>query len=254
MRCAGRMLIYGVLGMVLISSEAMAVPLEDSGTHLTLTGNAIPTHLSRTATGALVAGPWTGSWAAPADAAWIGSFAVTGPMPAGTAQNTGVSTYNFAGMPAGALPVGTLFRFGDFDTGSTQVETITLSAFSAGGAVLAPWLEGLAIHTPLGIDGTGSGTGSTIVTDDLAGWDFDSATGVYTFDGQTVASAVNVAFAFESNIAMSQLIVNRSSGFANFTLGAPVVPEPGTMVLMGAGLAAAALAGRRSRRETNRRD
>jgi hypothetical protein len=167
-------------------------------------------------------------------------------MPSGTASNTGVSTYDFAGMPAGVLPVGTLFRFGDFDTGSTMVETITLSALNAGGVILAPWLEGLASYTPLGIDSTGSGA---VVSDDLPGWDFDSATGVYTFDGQTVASVVNVAFAFESNIAMSQLVVNRNSEFANFTLGAPVVPEPGTMVLMGAGLAVAVLVGRRSMSE-----
>ncbi|MFP6623612.1 MAG: PEP-CTERM sorting domain-containing protein [Myxococcota bacterium] len=238
--------IYAALLGVLVASEAMAVPLEDSGTHLTLTGTAIPTHLSRTATGNTVSGPWAGSWAVPADADWIGTFAVTGPMPAGTASNTGVSTYNFAGMPAGVLPVGTLFRFGDFDTGSGDVETITLSALNAGGVILAPWLEGLASYTPLGIDSTGSGA---VVSDDLPGWDFDSATGVYTFDGQTVAGVVNVAFAFESNIAMSGLVVNRNSEFANFTLGAPVVPEPGTMVLMGAGLAVAVLVGRRSMSE-----
>lgn len=84
------------------------------------------------------------------------------------------------------------------------------------------------------------------MSDDLPGWDFDNATGVYTFDGQTVASVVNVAFAFESNIAKSQLVVNRNSEFANFTLGAPVVPEPGTMLLMGAGLAVAVLVGRQA--------
>lgn len=241
--------IYAALLGVLVASEAMAVPLEDSGTHLSLTGNAIPTHLTRTVTGNTVTGPWTGSWAAPADAAWIGSFAVTGPVPAGTANNTGVSTYNFAGMPDGVLPDRTLFRFGDFDTGSCpnpcvgRVETITLSALDAGGVILDPWLEGLASYTPLGIDSTGSGA---VVSDDLPGWDFDSATGVYTFDGQTVANVVNVAFAFENNIAMSQLVVNRNSEFANFTLGAPVVPEPGTMLLMGAGLAVAVLVGRKS--------
>ena len=221
----------GFCAVVLTSSVATAALLTGSGTHLPVPPVGVPSSQGRTTTGNTVTGPWQGSWVAPAAPAWIGSYDVTGPLPAGTSNNAGTSTYDFASsqMPNGELPVGTYFRFGDVDLGSGTMEIFTLTASDSGGQITTPWL-----NEPMWASGTGSGGGGAVTLDDMPSWSY--AAGVYTFDGSTVVGNPNVNFMLTNQFPLEQLVVNRQSEFANFSLLAPIsIPEPGSIAMIAIG-------------------
>ncbi|RMD65840.1 MAG: hypothetical protein D6824_01935 [Planctomycetota bacterium] len=191
-----------------------------------------PPAQSRTAT-PITSNTWEGSWTAPAQPDWIGSFQATGPIPTSTTRPAGTTTYDFSTLPLNVLPAGTFFRFGDLDFGSATNEIFTLAAFdSLGDAITTPWLSDV-----VGVAGTGSGPGQSVLQQDMPGWSFDQTTGQYTFDGTTVSVNVNTSIFLESLVDITSLHVVRQSKFANFNLSAPLVPGPGSLVSLAAGLA-----------------
>ncbi len=210
--------------VVLTSSVASAALLTGSGPHLSVPSIGLPSALPTAVTGNAVSGPWQGSWASPALPGWIGSYDVGGPQPAGTGNNTGTSEYDFTLMANGELPVGTYFRFGDLDQGSGTAEIFTLTAYDSTGQITTPWLD-----EPAWVSGTGTGTGGAVTLNDMPSWSYSA--GVYTFDGSTVSGNPNISFMLTNNTAITQLVVTRLSGYANFSLLAPI-PEPASLAML----------------------
>lgn len=234
-----KILCASVGALALSASAALAVPLTGSGAHLPIVSPIVPANQGRTT--APIAGGFSGTWTAPAAAAWVGTFTALGPIPAGLANPIGTTRYDFTSLPLGALSAGTYFRFGDLDGGSSTTETFTLRAFDASNSLItAPWLDG-----PVYTGGIGTGPGSSLVTGNMPGWSWTAGTGSYFFDGSTITTAnPSVSFYLESNMDIAYLQLTRTSAFANFSLGAPLVPAPGSAAL----LAAAGIAGARRRR------
>ncbi|MCH7961953.1 MAG: hypothetical protein IIC49_06415, partial [Planctomycetes bacterium] len=104
-----------------------------------------------------------GTWTAPALSPWIGTFNARGPVPAVSA-NTGVTHYDFTGLnPAGYLPSGTFFRFGDVDM---VTEIFTLTAINSNGIPsTGDWLT-----VPGGVWGSGNGVGGVPILTDMPSW------------------------------------------------------------------------------------
>lgn len=173
---------------------------------------------------------FTGTWSAPAQSPWHGTFTGTGPIPAGNLRPSGISTYDFTGLAAGALPTGTFFFLTDLDNGSGS-EKFSVQAFDSTHTVISSaWLNNPA----LGHGGIGAAGGAPQSTD-APGWDWGTiAANTYTFDGTTINTGnPSISLALGSNQAISYLEITRGSSFANFALGAPVaVPEPATVFLL----------------------
>ncbi len=172
---------------------------------------------------------FTGTWSASAAAPWQGTFTGTGPIPS-SGTPVGISTYHFTGLAAGGLSAGTFIFFNDLDNGSGS-ETFSLKAFDSLNAVITTeWLN----DTPLGVSGSGSGSGGVPILTDMPGWDWNGiSANTYTFDGASVGGNPNILFALENNQLIGHLEFTRTSNFATFGLGAPrAVPEPATVVLL----------------------
>lgn len=182
----------------------------------------------RTPLGNFTTGPWTGTWTPPALAAWVGTFNATGPLPSGTSNPAGTTTYDFTALPNGNLPHGTFFRFGDLDFGSATNERFELRAFfNSSVPITAAWLGG-----PVGVS-----TGALAAQ--MPEYSFDNLSGVYTFDGTNVPGNPNIGFVLDNNTPITQLEVIRFSSFASFSLAAPI-PEPSSFFLLWCGAACAA--------------
>ncbi len=203
------------LGAALSAAGPVLVPFTASG---------LPPAQARAPLGDFAAGPWTGTWSAPALPAWVGTFDATGPLPAGT--TAGTTDYDFTTThPTGFLPIGTYFQFGDVDFGSGTNEKFQLRAFVSSIQISGAWLD-----ETIGISGAGGPT-------DMP--DYSFASGVYTFDGTGVPGNPGVVFYLPSNTAITQLEVIRFSSNENFALWAPV-PEPSSLILLCCGAACAA--------------
>ncbi len=230
--------------MSIMTAAASAAPLTGSGPNLAIPSPnpGEPPRVGRTLSNVVNPTSFDGSWAAPAMASWHGTFSAIGPVPSGNSSPAGVTRYDFTTLNAGLLPAGTFFYFGDVDGGSTTFETFVLSAYDASNALITtPWLD-----EPLGISGTGTGGGGSILPNNVPGWSWNGGTGQYTIDGTTVTGGnPNLAVWLESNLNMTYLTVERTSNFANFGLSAPI-PEPATGVLFA--LAATAVGAGRMRR------
>ena len=198
----------------------------------------VPPLQIRAAAGNFTTGPWTGTWTPPALLPWSGgssgTFNATGPLPAGT-NPTGTATYDFTLLPNGNLPVGTYFRFGDVDDGSSTNEVYELRAFVGSTQLTSAWLD------------------ETIGVDDFFNLptaakmpEYSFAAGVYTIDGNNVPGNPGISFVLPSNTAMTKLEVIRFSSFENFSLAAPI-PEPSTLALASFGFLALAWGWRRKR-------
>lgn len=157
-------------------------------------------------------------------------------MPAGLSNPIGLTRYDFSTLPTGLLPVGTYFAFGDVDGGSSTNENFILQAFDAAGALITnAWLD-----QPIGVNGIGTGPGSTILPGNLPGWTWDAGTSTYTISGAGVTGGnPSLTVWIQNNTAIGSLAVERTSGFANFSLSAPI-PSPGGMgvLALAAGIAA----------------
>lgn len=215
-----------------LGSIVSAQPLTGSGANLPIPApnDPPPPQQPRTAT---LGGPgWTGSWIAPAAPAWVGSFTAIGPIPSGTTNPTGTTRYDFSTLPTGELPVGTFFRFGDVDGGSTTTEVFTLQAFDTGGTLITtPWLD-----VPIAVTGTGTGGGGAILPGNTPGWSWTAGTGTYVIDGATVTGGnPSLTVFLESNTSIASMRLTRGSGFASFSLAAPLIPAPGGLAVVAAG-------------------
>ena len=191
-----------------------------------------------------VTGGFTGTWASPADANWIGTFSATGPIPNNT--SLGTTRYDFSALPNGNLPAGTFFIFSDVDSGT--FETFDLIAFNSGGSPLSLWLD-----DTWGVTGTGTGTAGAIVAGNMPGWDWSvTTTNTYRIDGSSVTGGnPSVGFALVSNQPIVTMTLVKRHINNSFSLRAPEVPEPGSAVLALLGMSAWAFTSRRKRTVSN---
>jgi len=176
---------------------------------------------------------FTGVWTATPEPNWVGSVTRTGPNTGGSGPN-GTSTFDFSGLANGVLPATSPFFFSDLDAGS-GLEQITFQAYDAShDLITAAWLD-----STLGQAGVSSPS-------DMPGWNWDTGTSTYTFDGSTVPGNPSVGFYLQNNLDIGSLVVVRDTSFANFAIGAPVpTPEPATLALLGGGVSALTLFRRR---------
>ncbi len=213
------LVVVWAMGVVMgLTMAATAAPLTGSGSNLPLPSSGPPPYEGYAVSGDPVAGPWQGTWSTPAASPWIGTFDVEGPLPSSLANNTGLSRYSFAGLPGGVLPAGTYFFLGDVDGGSATSEQFILNAFNGSGPIATAWLD-----EPIGVSGTS-------LPSQMPAWGLSG--GTYTFDGSTVTGNPSVGVWLVSNTAITDMTVNRTSGFANFNILAPLIPEPTTLTLL----------------------
>lgn len=178
-------------------------------------------HIGAVNSGITTAG-FTGTWTAPAEPDWIGSFDAKGPVPSGSSSPAGTTRYDFTTLAHGSLPAGTFFWIGDVDHGSGAHEYYTFNAYDSSGAVItSPWLD-----EPIQAYGTG------LTSTAMPSWDWDSGTGTYTFDGMDVPFNPSIGIYMPSNQDISTLVVFRSAAVENFALHAPTVPAPGSAALV----------------------
>lgn len=217
-----------VSATLILACSATAAPLTGSGSNLAVPSPNPGAPVNQTRSVTTSAGGFNGTWTSPALTPWIGTFNAIGPVPGTTTSPAGVTLYDFTSMANAALPVGTYFRFGDVDTGSTLPEMFTLQAFDSSGIVTTPWLD-----SPIGVTGTG------ISPTAMPGWSFNTTTGIYTIDGTTVFGNPNIAFYLTNNVALTGLELQRTTTFSTFSLHAPI-PTPSAAALVGFGGLAAA--------------
>jgi hypothetical protein len=231
--------VAGVLSCFLAGVSLEAALLTGSGNHLPIPSPnpGGPPGIAPT----LVVGinGFTGTWTPPAMPAWVGTFNAFGPVPSNT--NLGTTRYFFTTLPGGLLPTGTFFLFGDVDNGSGPGEILDLQAYDAlGNPITTPWLD-----EPIGVWGSGTGIGGSILAGNMPGWDWNNITpNTYRIDGNTVTGGnPTVGFALVNNQPIARLDVHKASTFNSFALHAPVVPEPATLpLIMIVGLGLGALA------------
>lgn len=224
---------------LLSASPALAIPLVGGGVLPFPGATGDPARQTYAAVGA-ASGPFTGTWTAPANAAWIGTFPATGAMPHTPPVGlpvTGTALYDFSaggGYLPGALPVGTYFQFGDLDFGSGSPENFELRAFVGTSMVGVPWLD-----TPFAATATATAA-------DMPSYNF--ASGIYRFDGSAVPGNPAISVFLKNNMAITSLQVTRSATTTAFVLGAPLqVPEPSCLALALCGAAGGLGAVRRFR-------
>ncbi|MBI82073.1 MAG: hypothetical protein CMJ81_02665 [Planctomycetaceae bacterium] len=210
-----------------------ATPLTGSGLHLPIPTINPAWQPGVSATVVDTGGAFTGTWTAPVQADWVGTFNATGTVPSST--TSGIANYNFTSLPLGYLPSGTFFIFGDLDHGSSLAETAQLTAYDGSGNLLTtPWLD-----ETYALRGPGTGLAGAITSGDMPGWSWNDVTSpaTYVFDGSTITSGnPNVAFALVSNQPIHGMELDKLTTHFGFTLAAPSVPEPSSVVIACLGL------------------
>jgi hypothetical protein len=222
-----------VLTAFFTCGHASATALTGSGSHLALPTSPPPGVMPTFVSPTYAAGPtFPGTWNAPANPAWIGTFSGTGALPSTTA-GAGTTRYDFTGLSAGYLPSSTFFVFGDVDAGSGGSEQFYFRAFDTTAAhalITTPWLS-----EPVATWGTGATSLAA-----MPGWAWNSSPGVYKIDGSTASFAgnPNLVFALLSEVPIGYLEVKKISTNYGLALAAPTfpVPEPSTLLLFGTGL------------------
>ncbi len=224
-----------LFGLLFAAMPVGATPLTGSGLHLPIpTINpawqpGVSASIVNTGTA------FTGTWTAPVQADWVGTFNATGTAPSST--TSGIADYDFSSLPLGYLPSGTFFIFGDVDQGSGLAERAHLTAYDGSGNLLTtPWLD-----ETYAVRGPGTGTAGSIITGDMPGWSWNDTTSpdTYVFDGSTITSGnPNVAFALVSNQPIYGMELDKLTTHFGFSLAAPSVPEPSSVVIACLGLLA----------------
>lgn len=225
---------------VLLSSVANAGVLTGSGSHVVIPApnpGAPLAWQSPTIFPIPLTNNYANTWSAPALTPWVGTFFADGPQP--STGNMGTTRYDFTTLPAGGLPAGTFFIFGDVDTGSAGNETFELRAFTAPTGpfsfptpITTPWLD-----EAVSVWGTGSGPAGSPAAVNMPGWSWNGNT--YIIDGNTVGGGnPNVGFALVSNMPIEILALVKTDTSYGFGLAAPV-PAPATAALLGAATLAA---------------
>lgn len=227
------MLKTALLVAAALAPIAAAQPLTGSGAHLPLSAPIqVPQPGVAPTLGSIVhPTSFDGTWNAPAQFGWQGTFTALGPVPSNT--NIGTTRYDFTTLNAGNLPTGTFFNFGDVDGGSGQNETFSLQAFDSSGLITTPWLS-----LPAYVWGSGRNAGNPDLLD-TPGWNWNAGTGTYFIDGTTVTGFnPSITVTMLSLVDIDQLSVVKTATPYSFSLTAPVVPGPGALALLGvAGIA-----------------
>lgn len=203
----------------------------------------LPPVLSTTAVGVTPAitngvNSFTGAWSNLAPPPWAGlSFSGNNAYP--NSAMVGVVTFNFAGMPNG-LPVGTRIRLNDLDQ---SVENVLLSARDqAGNLITTAWL-----NLP---DTASDANLNFLVQGAMPNYTFNN--GVYAFTNPNV-SLNNLGFnplttiSLPTNLQIWSLEVDKQSTNFGIQLASGEVPEPATMGMLGLGVTALAVVGRRKK-------
>ena len=230
-----RKLAYSIsfIAICLSAVPVFATQLIGSGNHLPIPAfnptwppGQSPAQIGGTGPGP--GGSFTGTWTAPVQSDWVGTFNAMGPIPSSMA--VGIVNYDFTSLPLGYLPSGTFFIFGDVDQGSTLSERADLKAHDGSGNLLTtPWL-----NKTYAVRGPGNGPGNTVILGDMPGWSWDhpATPNTYVINGSTVnTSNPNVAFALVTNRPIHKMELNKRTTHFGVGLQAPVVPEPSTLAI-----------------------
>lgn len=230
-----------LIALQTFAGGALAAPLVGSGQHLALPasnlgdstraapGTLFPTYVVAVPQNKTTPPSHTGTWSAPAHPDWVGTWSAVGLRTSNTREGT--TFFDFSALPTGALPAGTFFRFGDMDTGSSVSETFTMQAYTdAASTQLAnQWLDMPSGYRTV----TGTGAGGAVLPVDMPGWSYTAATSTYYIDGNTVtAGNPNVAFVLQTNQPIVTLTVIKEESPYQLDFLAPVVPEPGALMLV----------------------
>lgn len=221
--------------VLFVAMPVCAAPLTGTGTHLSIPSPnpAWPPgeSVARVATGT----GFTGTWAAPVQPNWVGTFSATGPIP--SSMSSGATGYDFSSLPLGYLPAGTFFVFGDVDSGSTLEEQYDLRAFDSSNNLISnPWLD-----DTYAVRGPGTGTAGAVTTNDMPGWSWNAPAtpDTYVINGSTITGGnPNVAFALASNQPIYAMELDKVTTHNGFVLQAPTVPEPSSVALLIMGVGA----------------
>ena len=221
--------------VLFVAMPVCAAPLTGAGTHLSIPSPNPAWPPGEPAARIAVGGGFTGTWTAPVQPNWVGTYNATGPIP--SSMSSGATGYDFSSLPLGYLPVGTFLVFGDVDDGSSSLERFDLTAFdSSGNLITTPWLD-----ETYAVRGPGTGTGGTVLPNNMPGWSWDaSATpSTYVVDGATTTGGnPNVAFALASNQPIYAMELDKATTHNGFVLQAPTVPEPSSVALIIMGVVA----------------
>jgi hypothetical protein len=219
---------WSLMAVLFGTGDLVAATLTGSGSNLPIPAPnpGGPPGVSPTLT--VVTGAFTGVWTAPAQPPWVGTFSATGPVP--NSSSTGTTSYDFTTLPTGVLPAGTFFLFNDVDYGSVTGETFDLRAWDTSASLItSPWLD-----EPIGVWGSGTGSGGAILPTNMPGWDWNSVNpSTYRIDGTSVSGGnPTVTFALVSNQPIATMELVKGSTFDSFGLQAPIsVPEPASIGL-----------------------
>ncbi|MCC6537933.1 MAG: PEP-CTERM sorting domain-containing protein [Bryobacterales bacterium] len=188
-------------------------------------GPGVPATMSGT-------GPFTGVWSAPANPAWWGTFGSSGPFP-GAGGATGTSAVDFTTLNIGYLPSSTYIRLSDLDSN----EQLQLSAYDLSNNLITTqdWLLDLVY-----LGGTNP---ADFVPAYMPTWTWSA--GLYSFSGEASPGNPNLLYVLQTARDLSRIDVFRGNTNFSVTFASGDVPEPGTMALLGIGLAAVGLRHRR---------
>jgi len=209
--------------------------LTGSGDHLPLPSSPyyagqMPAYLMPTI-GSNTGSSFTGTWANPADPQWVGTFTATGPVPSNSAGPC-TTVYDFSGVGNGYIPAGTFLIFDDIDEGAGHAENFALGASLGMVQCATPWAS-LCVGT--------TGYGATDINAMPSyQWDGSINNQCYRFDGTSVerdfADNPNVTFVLLTLQPITGMEVIKNDTNFGFSLGAPVVPEPSTLIMLGGAL------------------